>query len=203
MKKVLEQIVKYEAKRSLSDNDIFYALTGRNLPEGTTLRTLYNAAPLALQYIGFTDKQISVIIAAQEFALRASAEPEKYKICSSLDAYKLIKPFLSELSEERFFAIHLKRNNSVIAVDEITRGTDTATIVDLKQIARRAIMFKSTAIIFAHNHPSGNLRPSNADVEITKKGKEALKLFDITLVDHIIVGHNEYYSFADSHSGFH
>jgi DNA repair protein RadC len=95
----------------------------------------------------------------------------------------------------------LKRNNQVIKDEFISKGGTAATIVDTKIILKTAINLDASAIVLCHNHPSGEARPSSADIEITNKVKEAAKLMEIQVVDHIIIGNGQnftkYYSFAD------
>lgn len=99
---------------------------------------------------------------------------------------------------EQFVLLFLNRNNKVIGTDILSIGGKAGTLVDVSIVVGKAAITNSSAIVIAHNHPSGNLKPSNNDKEITKIIKQALKLLDITLIDHLIVTEgNCYYSFAD------
>lgn len=194
-----EKLVKYEAKREMTDAEIFQSLTGIMMPENISLSDLYNASPLQLSELGLTIRQSAVIIAAQEFSFRIQRNPKsKVKITSPQDIYKYMNRFIGELSEEYFYIAHLNRRNEVIGTDCICTGSAVGTVVDIKQIARKALAFKSEGIILAHNHPSGSIDPSKADIDITKKLKNALENLDIKVVDHVIVGDNNYYSFAEN-----
>lgn len=134
--------------------------------------------------------------AAKELARRREA-PDKVKIKSSLNMYNLMC-FLNDDDEESFYIIPLNRNNDVISNTFLSKGHDHATVVGMKQLVGIAIKDKASCVVLCHNHPSGNKNPSNPDIQITKKAKEALALFDIQLIDHSIVARdNNYYSFAD------
>lgn len=129
--------------------------------------------------------------------VRRRQSPEKVKIKSSLDTYNIMS-FLNDDDEESFYIITINRYNSVINKSFISKGHDYATIVGIKQIVSIAIKEKACSVVLCHNHPSGNKKPSDADVNITKKVKEGLSIFDIMLLDHVIIARdNGHYSFAD------
>jgi len=92
----------------------------------------------------------------------------------------------------------LDRANNTAGFAKISQGGTAGTVVDIKIIAKYAVESLSSSVIICHNHPSGNITPSEADINITKKIKDALLLFDIKLTDHIILSENNYYSFADN-----
>ena len=134
--------------------------------------------------------------ATKELARRRDA-PEKVKIKSSFDTYKIMS-FLNDEDEESFYIITINRSNGVINKTFISKGHDYATVVGVKQIVGTAIKEKACAVILCHNHPSGNQNPSSEDINITNKLREGLRLFDITLLDHVIIARdNGHYSFAD------
>jgi DNA repair protein RadC len=101
------------------------------------------------------------------------------------------------VDHELFYVAYLNRSNGVLRCEMLSKGGISGTVVDIKLILNRAILLKASGILLSHNHPSGNLQPSEEDKEITKKIKEGSRIFDIQLLDHIIVGHSEYFSFAD------
>ncbi len=105
---------------------------------------------------------------------------------------------MADLPHEEFYVLYLNKSNKVITHKHISSGGITGTVADLKIILKHAIEFLATSIIAIHNHPSGNLKPSQADVDLTKKLKEAGKLMDVSLIDHLIIGEKNFYSFADS-----
>lgn len=91
----------------------------------------------------------------------------------------------------------MNRSNNTIGYAKISQGGVAGTVVDVKIIAKYAIDTLASSVILAHNHPSGNTQPSRADKDITQKIKDSLKLFDISVLDHIILTEDEYFSFAD------
>ena len=134
--------------------------------------------------------------------LKAKKTPsnfEKVKIVSSKDAFKVIKQFYFDDIDifESFFILCLNRNNQTIAYAKISQGGVAGTVVDIKLIAKYAIDCLASGVILAHNHPSGDLKPSNEDLAITKKVKEGLKILDIQVLDHLILTSQGYLSFGD------
>lgn len=124
----------------------------------------------------------------------------KKKITNSDDSYNFIKQFYSDDIEiyESFFILLLDRANNTTGYAKISQGGVAGTIVDPKIIAKYAVDFLASGIILAHNHPSGNTVPSIQDREMTSKLKNAMKLLDIEVLDHIILTSEDYYSFADN-----
>jgi DNA repair protein RadC len=139
------------------------------------------------------------IAAAFELGRRRndSGSVERPKITSSLIAYQILQKRLSDLPHEEFWILVLNRANQVVKEEYLSKGGIAGTVVDVRLICRSAIENNSSGIVIAHNHPSGQIIPSEQDKSITKKLREALKLFDIALLDHIIVGDRKYYSFSD------
>jgi DNA repair protein RadC len=134
--------------------------------------------------------------------LRAKKTPtnfEKVKIVSSKDAFKVISQFYFDDIDifESFFILCLNRNNQTIAYAKISQGGVSGTVVDIKLIAKYAIDCLASGVILAHNHPSGNLKPSPEDIKITERAREALKILDIQVLDHVILTSDGYYSFGD------
>ena len=125
----------------------------------------------------------------------------KMKITSSEDAYKYIKQFYSDDISiyESFFILLLNKSNTTIGYAKISQGGICGTVVDVRIIAKYAIESLSSSIILAHNHPSENIMPSDADKHITTKIKNTLNIFDVNVFDHIILTENNYFSFADNY----
>ena len=123
----------------------------------------------------------------------------KTKISNSEISYNFIKQFYSDDIEiyESFFLLLLNQQNHTIGSAKISQGGITGTVVDVKIIAKYVVDSLATSVILAHNHPSGNLTPSQQDMSITKKVKEALSLFDTIVLDHLILTVDGFYSFAD------
>ncbi|MDR2836025.1 MAG: DNA repair protein RadC [Bacteroidales bacterium] len=147
---------------------------------------------------GIGDAKAITIVAALELGRRRPNPEQNIKIKTSRDIFDAIKPLFQDLNHEEFYAIYLSRNNSIINKIKISQGGTSKTVVDNKLILREALLNHASSIIVAHNHPSGNLKPSKEDVNTTIKLKEAAKNFDIDILDHIIIGNNEYYSFAEN-----
>lgn len=128
---------------------------------------------------------------------RLSQAISRTKIASSKDAFDLMKPILEDLSVEQFWVVYLNNSNKVLVQQKISHGGITATLVDIRLVLKRALELNSTALVLCHNHPSGNLKPSEADFRLTEKVKLAAKLMDIQVLDHIIITDHSYFSFAD------
>lgn len=157
-----------------------------------------NPSVLQMDKVGFTAKDKKVWITINSiFRQKLEAITVKPKITSSRDAYEVLYPVLKEQTEEQFWALMLNRANMVISKELISIGGITGTTVDQRVLFHKALEFKATGMILAHNHPSGNLKPSEADKEFTKKIAEGGKLLDITVFDHIIFTDNGYFSFLD------
>jgi DNA repair protein RadC len=125
---------------------------------------------------------------------------ERPQIISSKDAYDILlhywNPGKIELIEE-FKVIYMNRANRVLRIMNVSSGSFTATVADARIILVPAIKMPTSGIILAHNHPSGQLKPSQADIDLTSKIMNCAKMFDIRLADHVIVTNESYYSFAD------
>lgn len=148
---------------------------------------------------GIGEAKAITIISALELGRRRRVHTsnEKPKIASSQHVYDIIAGDLVDLPHEEFWVLMLNRANRVIRKVQISQGGVNGTVADPKIIFKAALESLASAIILAHNHPSGNLSPSQADIELTKKVKEAGKTLEITVLDHIIVAGQNYYSFAD------
>lgn len=143
-------------------------------------------------------KAVSIVAAIELGRRRKEAEVlKKVKISSSNEAYIYLKPLLMDLDHEQFWILLLNRNLELIKSIQISRGGVSGTIADPKIIFKYAIENLANAIILTHNHPSGNLTPSDADIQLTKKLKQAAQLFDINLADHIIFTNHGFYSMSD------
>lgn len=139
------------------------------------------------------------IIAAMELGKRRLAERviRQTKITSSRDVYDLLLPELTDSYYEFFYVLLLDRANKVIRKLNISSGGVAGTVVDPKKIFKLALDHNASSIILAHNHPSNNLKPSDNDIKLTKKLQEAGKALDIPVLDHVIAGNDNYFSFAD------
>ncbi|MBN2614402.1 MAG: DNA repair protein RadC [Bacteroidales bacterium] len=143
-------------------------------------------------------KAISVV-AALELGKRRLSEKvlQQKKITCSQDVYELLLPELSDQYYEQFFVLLLDRAHKVIRKINISQGGVAGTVADPKKIFRLALEHNSSSIILAHNHPSNNLKPSDNDIRLTQKMVEAGKVLEVQVLDHVIVGNDNYFSFAD------
>ncbi len=140
------------------------------------------------------------IAAALELGRRRKlAEVEDVtQIKCSKDVADIFGPILSDLAHEEFWILFLNRSNKVINRMKLSQGGLSGTVTDVRIVMKKAIEYLASGIIVCHNHPSGNLNPSDSDSKITQKIKEAGILMDIQLLDHIIIADKDYYSFADN-----
>lgn len=154
---------------------------------------------LQMKIAGLTERIAASIAAVGEIARRRMTYEvkEKARITSSRDAHDILCPRVGDLAHEEFHVMCLNRSNKVLSIHTISQGGITGTIADPRIIFNKAIIDGATALILCHNHPSGSLQPSLADIELTKKMKDCGKLLEIQIFDHIIIGGNGYYSFAD------
>jgi DNA repair protein RadC len=140
------------------------------------------------------------IAAALELGRRRKLSEVEYvaQIRSSKDVSDIFQPLLSDLMHEEFWILFLNRSNKVITQMKLSQGGLSGTVTDVRMIMKKAVECLASGIIVCHNHPSGNLNPSESDSKITQKIKEAGNLMDIQLLDHLIISDKDYYSFADN-----
>ncbi len=144
-------------------------------------------------------KALSSNVAEIKVSYIPTGRPGTQITCSN-DAYQELKNWFSEdilALQEQFVVLYLNRANKVLAAYDVSRGGLTGTVADPRLILSTALKVTAVGMVVAHNHPSGSLKPSQADIQLTDKIKDAGKLLDITLLDHVIVTANGYYSFAD------
>lgn len=151
------------------------------------------------RFNGIGEAKAISIIAALELGRRrkGSSVEKRLAIKSSNDAYNVIVDVLSDLPHEEFWVIYLNKKNEVVKKENISKGGIDGTIADTKIIFKHAIEQLASAIILCHNHPSGNLKPSTADIKLTRKLKETGIMLDTPVLDHLIIGEKDYFSFAD------
>ncbi|HEY1006054.1 MAG TPA: DNA repair protein RadC [Sphingobacteriaceae bacterium] len=151
------------------------------------------------EFRGIGSAKAIAIIAALELGRRRkeAVVPARYQIGNSSDVYRLLLPVFADLHHEEFWVVFLNRGNKVTGKERVSKGGQAGTIADPKIIFNMAIEQRAASIILSHNHPSGNLRPSSADIALTKKLVSGGQLLDISVLDHLIVTDKGYYSFAD------
>lgn len=142
-------------------------------------------------------KAVTLAAALELGSRKRSGELKQKIITGSRDAYAYFGPRLEDKSYEEFHILLLNRNNRVMSSEQVSHGGISGTVVDPKRVFKTAVEQGASGIILCHNHPSGNLNPSQQDLDITRKLVAAGKLLEINVLDHIIVSIQGYYSFAD------
>jgi DNA repair protein RadC len=200
--------------QSLSNSELIAILIGsgtRNLSAVELSRKIMDAAgndldqlgrfnaPDFMKIKGIGKARAIAIISALELGRRRklSETTDRLKVTASSDVFELFYPHLADLSHEEFWVLLLNRSNRVIEKRKISQGGISGTVTDIRLILKFAIEGLASSIILCHNHPSGNLQPSEADKQITGKLKESAEIMDLKLLDHIIIAGRQYYSFAD------
>lgn len=203
-----------KGKSALSDSELLAIILGSGNNEDSAVELArkilasvdYNWQKLSklsikdlMKFKGIGEAKAISVAAALEIGRRKAAQeiPEKEKVTSVNDLYKIFSQYLSDLQTEEFWAIFLNQKNHVIYKTQISKGGISGTLVDVRVIFRMAIEHFATSVVVAHNHPTGNLNPSQADISITRKIKEAGDLLDIKLLDHLIIGENSFFSFSE------
>ena len=139
------------------------------------------------------------ITAAMELGKRRTTEKgsSKIKISSSEAVYAVLQPIIGELTHEEFWIVYLDNSNNVLQKKQLSKGGITGTLVDSRIVFKNALLLGAVAIILAHNHPSGSLKPSQADIQLTQKLTKAGNQLDVKVLDHVIITEDAYFSFAD------
>lgn len=153
------------------------------------------------QLPGIGPAKATALAAAFELGRRARMSPgqKAIKINSSAAAYHCMEPLLGHLRHEEFWVLFLNNGHRVLSRVRISSGGYTGTLVDVRIILKKALVKSAVGLILVHNHPSGTLSPSQADIDLTRKIAKAAKTVDITVLDHLIVTEKAYFSFADKH----
>ena len=203
-----------KGKNSLSDAELLAIIMGSGNREDSAVElgrkilnsvanNWHNLSLLSLsdlmKFKGVGEAKAISIAAALEIGHRRAAQevPEKIQIRESKDSYKVLQPYLSDLQTEEFWAVFLNQNNRIVGKARLSAGGINQSVVDVRILFKTALEHLSTAIAIAHNHPSGNLKPSQEDLRITKQIADAGKILNIQLLDHLIISQNAYFSFAD------
>lgn len=200
---------------SLSDAELLAILIGSGNTEETAVELArrilkraqdnlhelgkFSIEELIHNFKGIGEAKAITIAAAMELGRRRKLTQsiEKRQISSSADVYNIFHPILSDLPHEEFWLLILNRANKIIEQVKISQGGVSGTVVDARIILKHAIERLASSVALCHNHPSGNIKPSNEDITITHKLKTVFETVDIDLIDHVIVSGNSYYSFAD------
>lgn len=208
-----------KGKNALSDSEIIAILLGSGTREKTAvelaqeilhahdndLQILSRAGIKELcQHKGMGEaKSISLMAALELGRRRRDSEQKKRKqILSAKDVHELLYPYFMDLSHEEFYVIFLNRSNVILGHEQVSKGGISGTIADGKIIFKSAIMHQASAIILAHNHPSGNLKASESDIRLTKDLRQFGKLIGIEILDHVIFTDNGYLSLSEENIAF-
>lgn len=203
-----------KGKSSLSDSELLAILIGSGSRNESAVQlcqrilassqnNLNLLGKLSIQQLmnfkGIGEAKAISIAAALELGRRRREEEviELKKITSSKAVFDIMQPLIGELQHEEFWVLFLNNSNKVIYKTQISKGGITGTVVDIRIVFKLALEHNATSIILSHNHPSGKLQASEADIQITKKIKEAGKNLDIQVLDHVIITEKSYYSFVD------
>ncbi|MEG2101538.1 MAG: DNA repair protein RadC [Flavobacterium sp.] len=183
-----------------SRNESAVALSKRILASVDNLNSLGKLdISQLINFRGIGEAKAITIIAALELGRRRRAEDiiELKKITSSKIAFEIMRPIIGELPHEEFWVLFLNNSNKVISKTQLSKGGISGTIVDTRLVFRLALENRATGLILCHNHPSGNLIPSDADKDITRRIKTAGAILDVKILDHLIITETKYYSFVD------
>lgn len=152
-----------------------------------------------MQFKGIGEAKAVSIAAALEIGRRRRGEEGQRvtKITSSQSVFELLQPTLGELTHEEFWIVYLNNANKVLLTAQLSKGGITGTLVDVRLVMKQALELGAVGLILAHNHPSGTLKPSEADKQITRKLKLAAEALDLKVLDHLIITQKRYFSFAD------
>ena len=151
------------------------------------------------RFRGIGEAKAVTLLAAMELGRRRNQSEalENGQVKGSKDAANFLRPEIGDLAHEEFWVLFLNRQNKVVDKQRLSQGGMTGTVIDVRLVLKLALEKHATSLIFGHNHPSGNVNPSNEDIKITKKIKDAALLMDINTLDHVIIADSKYYSFAD------
>lgn len=152
-----------------------------------------------MRFKGIGEAKALSIVAALELGRRRRGESalEKKKITSADTVFEIMQPIIGDLNHEEFWILYLNNSNKVLQKLQLSKGGITGTLVDVRIVFKNALENGATSIILAHNHPSGTLKPSQADRKLTQKLKLAGESLDIKVLDHLIVTQKTYFSFAN------
>ena len=187
--------------RTLSDSEILYHITNchEQAAEYAGKLTRCEITSVDELFSELTPRRKELAEAAVELYKRVQIkQAERRQIISGETAYNILRPLIGDIEREEFWAIYLNQSNRIIRKERLSAGGLTGTLVDVRMIMKEAILCNATGMIIAHNHPSGNEKPSQEDNRITEQVKKAAELLNIRLLDHVIITSNTYYSYMDN-----
>ncbi|MDQ8004916.1 MAG: DNA repair protein RadC [Pedobacter sp.] len=203
-----------QGRRQLTDAELIAILIGSGSRNETAVdlskrilgscqNDLHKLAQLGVKELskfkGIGEAKAITIVAALELGRRRKeAEPtEVQKVTSSIDVHRMLKADLADLPHEEFWVLLMSRSNVVIGKHFLSKGGQAGTVVDPKIVFKTALEHGAASLVLVHNHPSGSLKPSSADISITKKLMELGKMMEIAVHDHLIVYNDTFLSLAD------
>ena len=204
------EILLFRGLYSLSDaENLSIVISGRDaLDKARNILSTVNGNYRSIAQMSYNDLvreglsygQATRVIACNEYAKRKQicVADEKDQIKMSKDVFDIMSPILSDLSYEEFWCLFLNRSNKVLLKFKLSQGGLSGTVTDVRLLFRKALDVFASSMVLCHNHPSGNLQPSESDKSITQKIKDAGIIMDIQIIDHIIINEKDYYSFADN-----
>lgn len=152
-----------------------------------------------MAFPGIGKAKAVTVLAALELGRRVHAAPKSKKqiVSDSQAAYTALRTRFGKLAHEEFWILYLNNANAILSVNQLSKGGITGTVVDIRLILKKALEQGAVGLIVAHNHPSGQLKPSRSDMALTQKLAKAAGVLDIKLLDHLIITESSYFSFAD------
>lgn len=178
--------------RMLNEEDLVYKISNRKnvqYDDESTFDDIINQ---------LSPGRMEIALATVELYTRKKAKKNsRDKIHSSVDIYRLMQPIMVNQQVEELWAIYMNMSSRIVKMKRISVGGISQTIVDIRIVLKEALLCNAVAVAVCHNHPSGNVRPSIADDQLTKKLSNACKTMDIRLLDHVIVTDDSYYSYSD------
>ncbi len=206
--------LKAKGPASLSNSELLALLIGSGSPQETAVQlcqrilssvanNLDRLALLSLRdlmaFKGIGEAKAILISAALELSRRRQIQhsTKRLQVLSSKAAYEAIAPVLIDKSHEEFWVLYLSQSGHQLACECLSQGGVSATVVDPRLIFKRALELLASKLVLIHNHPSGHLKPSKHDLNLTKKLCDGARLMEMRVVDHLIVHQRDYFSFAD------
>ena len=212
MEERIEELLTQAGWDALSDEDLMALIllpgssplharrVARRILDGSgSLKRLKRELPSNLSRAGLGRRRSFAVQAAFQLAKRCNvrALPENRSFHSSLEIFSYFRPLLSDLKKECFWTILLDGKNRILRIDRTSEGCLTRSIVHPREVFRPALIEAAAAVLFVHNHPSGEPQPSHEDIQITQRLVETGKILGIRVLDHVIIGRYRYFSFAD------
>ena len=187
--------------RVLSDSEVLHHITNSHEQAAEYVSKLKSGEITSVDelFSELTPKRKALAEAAVELYKRVQIkQAERQKVILSETACNILRPLIGDIEREEFWAVYLNQSNRVIRKERLSAGGLTGAYVDVRLIMKEALLCNATGMIIAHNHPSGNEKPSGEDNRITEQVKKAADTLNIRLLDHVIITSNTYYSYMDN-----